>query len=126
MARVCVFDINETLGEPKENVAGYAVCYLLSDDEQKDVTLLMGSNDQGKIYLNGTEVVKFESGRGIDKLLPAVDRTLDEAEPDQEAVVGGPGPEGTGAAVAPGAGRGGVRGEHARPSVLGPVRGARG
>jgi hypothetical protein len=39
----------------------------VSDDEQKDVTLLMGSNDLGRIYLNGKEVVKSDSERAIDK-----------------------------------------------------------
>src|SRR5436190_14876634 len=52
------FDVNEILGSQTENAAGYFVAYINVPAEKKDVTLLMGSNDQGKVYLNGKEVVK--------------------------------------------------------------------
>jgi hypothetical protein len=51
------FDINELLGNQNDDVICYAVCYVVSPDEQKDVILAMGSNDQGKVYVNGKEVV---------------------------------------------------------------------
>jgi len=51
----------------QQNATGYAVTYLIADAEQKDVTLQMGSNDQAKIYVNGKQVVKNETARGIDK-----------------------------------------------------------
>jgi hypothetical protein len=61
------FDVNEILGSPTENSAGYFVAYVVLPNEKKDVQLLMGSNDQGKVYLNGKEVVKYDSTRSFDK-----------------------------------------------------------
>jgi len=61
------FDVNEILGSPTENAAGYFVAYVVFPAEKKDVQLLMGSNDQGKVYLNGKEVVKYDSTRSFDK-----------------------------------------------------------
>ena len=61
------FDVNDILGAQTEDSVSYSVCYILADDEMKDVQLLMGSNDQGKAYLNEKEVVKFTSGRTLDK-----------------------------------------------------------
>ncbi len=61
------FDVNEILGSPTENVAGYFVAYINVPAEKKDVTLLMGSNDQGKVYFNGKEVVKSDLARSFDK-----------------------------------------------------------
>jgi hypothetical protein len=48
-------------------VAGYAVAYVESADEVKDVTLLMGTNDQGKVFLNGKELAKFAETRSLEK-----------------------------------------------------------
>jgi hypothetical protein len=61
------FDLNELLGERHENVLGYLVTYVVADKDMPDVVLQMGSNDQGKIFLNGKEVVKFTETRAIDK-----------------------------------------------------------
>jgi tetratricopeptide (TPR) repeat protein len=41
----------------------YAVCYVSCDAEQKDVVLSVGSDDQAKIYLNGSEVYRCASPR---------------------------------------------------------------
>ena len=61
-------DFNEVLkAEAETNVAAYAVAYVEAADEVKDVTLLMGSNDQGKVYLNGKELAKFSETRGLEK-----------------------------------------------------------
>jgi len=60
-------DFNKTLGTDNENVVGYLVAYVFCDKAMPDVTLLMGSNDQGKVYLNGKEVVKNTEGRTLDK-----------------------------------------------------------
>lgn len=63
-----VIDFNEILkAEGEMNVAAYAVAYVDSPEEMKDVTLLMGSNDQGKVYLNGKELAKFTEGRSLEK-----------------------------------------------------------
>ena len=60
-------DLNKTLATDNENVVGYLVAYVVCDKEMPDLTLLMGSNDQGKVYLNGKEVVKNTEGRTLDK-----------------------------------------------------------
>ena len=54
-------------GGATEDVAAYLVAYVFADDEMKDVTAVMSSNDQGKLYLNGKEVIKFTETRVIDK-----------------------------------------------------------
>jgi hypothetical protein len=62
-----LFDFNEILGSPHENVAGYMVAYLVCDKELTDLALLIGSNDQARIYLNGKEVFRFTEARPIEK-----------------------------------------------------------
>lgn len=60
------FDINEILGEPTNNAVAYAVAYVEAPAAMKDVQLAMGSNDQGKAFLNGKEVVKFTDTRSLE------------------------------------------------------------
>jgi hypothetical protein len=60
------FDVNELTGGMHENVTAYAVCYVVVPAEVTGAQLLMGSNDQGKVYLNGKEVVKFADTRTLD------------------------------------------------------------
>lgn len=60
------FDVNEILGRAHENVTAYAVAYVVAPKEITGAQLLMGSNDQGKVYLNGKEVVKFAETRTLD------------------------------------------------------------
>ena len=52
--------------ERGEYVAGYAVAYINADAETK-ATLSVGTNDQGKAWLNGQQVVKFAETRTLDK-----------------------------------------------------------
>ena len=61
------FDFAVILGQVTEQSIGYAVAYLVADEEMKGLTLQMGSNDQGKVYLNGKELVKFTETRTVDK-----------------------------------------------------------
>jgi hypothetical protein len=49
-----------------EYVAGYAVAYILADAPM-DVTLALGTNDQGKAWLNGKEVFKFLDTRVLER-----------------------------------------------------------
>lgn len=60
------FDVNVILGGANENVTAYAVAYVVAPKEVTGAQLLMGSNDQGKVYLNGKEVVKFTDTRTLD------------------------------------------------------------
>ena len=61
------FDFAEILGQITEQSIAYAVAYVVSDAELSGLTLQMGSNDEGKVYLNGKELVKFAETRTIDK-----------------------------------------------------------
>jgi hypothetical protein len=60
---------------PGEQVAAYAVAYVIADAEMK-VTLALGTNDQGKAWLNGKEVFKFAETRVLEKDASRVDVTL--------------------------------------------------
>jgi len=61
------FDFAVILGQITEQSIGYAVAYVVADAEMTGLTLQMGSNDQGKVYLNGKELVKFAETRTVDK-----------------------------------------------------------
>jgi serine/threonine protein kinase/WD40 repeat protein len=56
-----LIDFNAILAQQTEWSAGYAVCYIRSEVEQRGLQLFVGSDDQSKIYLNGKEVYKFLS-----------------------------------------------------------------
>jgi hypothetical protein len=58
-----------------EYVAGYAVAYVVAE-EGMAVGLSLGTNDQGKVWLNGKEVFKFDGARTLDKDSDRVDVTL--------------------------------------------------
>lgn len=60
------FDVNELVGGMNENVTAYAVAYVVAAKEVTGAQLLMGSNDQGKVWLNGKEAVKFTETRTLD------------------------------------------------------------
>jgi len=62
-----LLNFNTFLGQQTEDSVGYAVCYLVTDDEIKDLTMKTGSDDQAKVYLNGKEIFKNEEARPADK-----------------------------------------------------------
>ena len=69
-------DFRQAFGaERGEDAAGYAVAYVIADDEMK-VKLSIGSNDQCKIWLNGKQVIKFAETRTLDKDTDSADVTL--------------------------------------------------
>jgi hypothetical protein len=49
-----------------EQVAGYAVAYVIAETPM-NVTLALGTNDQGKAWLNGKEVFKFQETRVLER-----------------------------------------------------------
>jgi hypothetical protein len=53
-----VIDLNAILGQVSTQSVAYAVCYLQSDAEQRGLSMLVGSDDEAKVYLNGKEVYK--------------------------------------------------------------------
>lgn len=60
-------DFRESFGAAlRDYAAAYAVTYVTAPEDMK-VTLTMGSNDQGKVWLNGKEVVKNTIGRGLER-----------------------------------------------------------
>jgi hypothetical protein len=67
MAEDHIVDFNKFVGETKENSVAYAVAYIVADDDKKDVTLKIGSDDGCKLYLNGKEVGKVVEERALDK-----------------------------------------------------------
>jgi hypothetical protein len=69
-------DFLQAFGKERgEDVAGYAVAYVIADDEMK-VRLSMGSNDQFKAWLNGQPVLKFTDTRTLEKDTESGDVTL--------------------------------------------------
>lgn len=60
-------NFNTFLGKETENSVGYAVCYLVADNEMSGLKMKTGSDDQAKIYLNGKEIWKNAEARGLDK-----------------------------------------------------------
>jgi len=60
-------DLNATIGTANEDVVGYLVTYVVADKDMPDLTLLIGSNDEAKVYLNGKEVIKFDQTRTVEK-----------------------------------------------------------
>jgi len=51
-----VIDFNQILGEITEWSVAYAVCYLQSETAQTGLQMVVGSDDEAKIYLNGKEI----------------------------------------------------------------------
>ena len=71
-----LIDFRQSFGaERGEDAAGYAVAYVIADDEMK-VKLSIGSNDQCKVWLNGKQVIKFADTRTFDKDTDSADVTL--------------------------------------------------
>ena len=52
--------------ERGEDVAAYAVAYVIADEEMK-VKLSIGSNDQSKVWVNGRQIIKFAETRTLEK-----------------------------------------------------------
>jgi hypothetical protein len=60
-------DFKELHPQQGEHVVGWAVAYVVSPADKSGLTLKMNSNDQGKVYLNGKELVKFTDTRTLEK-----------------------------------------------------------
>ncbi len=54
-------------GQRAEDVAAYAVAYVVAAEEMKDVKLFIGSNDQARVYLNGQRVLQVDKPRTLQK-----------------------------------------------------------
>ena len=60
-------DLNGILNQQTEKTVGYAVSYISSETERTNLFLKMGSNDQGKVYLNGKLLLKTTEPRALDQ-----------------------------------------------------------
>jgi hypothetical protein len=56
-------DFNAILGRETTQSVAYAVCYIRSEIEQRGLRMLVGSDDQAKVYLNGKEASKSPVAR---------------------------------------------------------------
>ncbi len=54
-------------GQGAEDAVAYAVCYVVSAEELRDVRIFIGSNDQARVYLNGRSVLLNERSRTLEK-----------------------------------------------------------
>ena len=73
-------DFLQSFGKTRgEYVAGYAVAYVIADEEMK-VTLAVSSNDQGKAWLNGKQVFKFVDTRTLEKDTDLTEVTLSKGQ----------------------------------------------
>jgi len=56
-------DFNAILGRETTQSVAYAVCYIRSETEQRGLQMLLGSDDQARVYLNGKQVYKSPAAR---------------------------------------------------------------
>jgi hypothetical protein len=60
------FDFNAVLNSADDHVAGFIVTYIECDQAMTNVTMALGSNDQGRLYLNGTDIYAFTEARTLE------------------------------------------------------------
>ena len=60
------FDFNAILESLNDRAAGYMVTYIECDQEMPDVTMAVGSNDEGQIYLNGEDIYAVQEARPLE------------------------------------------------------------
>jgi hypothetical protein len=60
-----VIDFIAILGRETDLSVAYAICYIRSEAKQRRLRMLVGSDDEAKVYLNGQEVHKSPSPRGF-------------------------------------------------------------
>jgi hypothetical protein len=60
-------DLNAICNAETEKAMAYAVAYVRAEEERKNLKLKMGSNDEGKVFLNGKVLLKATEGRTLDQ-----------------------------------------------------------
>jgi hypothetical protein len=71
-----VLDFDATLGQETIGSVAYAVCYIQSEGEQRGLQMLVGSQNEAKVYLNGSEVYKAAVPHGtvaVQETVPGID-----------------------------------------------------
>ena len=60
------FDFNAILKTVNDHAAGFMVTYIECDQAMTNVTMTLGSNDQGRLYLNGKDIYVFTEARILE------------------------------------------------------------
>lgn len=60
------FDFNAALKGAYDRAMGYMVTYIECDQEMRDVIMALGSNDEGRLYLNGVDIYVFAEPRTLE------------------------------------------------------------
>jgi hypothetical protein len=63
-----VVNFNEVTGRVADRSVVYAACYIESDHARDGLWLQVGSDDQGKVYLNGREIYQCRQIRDVSSL----------------------------------------------------------
>jgi WD40 repeat protein len=71
-----ILNFNRFVGTVTAGSVAYAVCYVISQTERKDLLLQVGSDDQAKMYLNGHPVYKYTEVRALEVVDPIGPVTL--------------------------------------------------
>ena len=53
--------------QKSDNVFAYAIAYVYCDDAMRDLKVLVGSNDQCRVYVNGVSVLQVEKSRSLER-----------------------------------------------------------
>ncbi len=60
-------DLKKFVGDQKsDNVFAYAVAYIACEEEIRDVKVLAGTNDAGRVYINGKVIFSYEKSRSLE------------------------------------------------------------
>lgn len=60
------FDFNASLNSVNDRAMGYIVAYIECDEEMPGVIMAVGSNDEGRLYLNGVDIYVFAEPRTLE------------------------------------------------------------
>ena len=60
------FDFNAALKSVNDRAMGYAVTYIQCEEEMPGVIMALGSNDEGRLYLNGVDIYLFAEPRTLE------------------------------------------------------------
>jgi hypothetical protein len=70
-----LIDFDAILGHVTPHSVAYAVCYIQSEQEQRGLQMLVGSQDEAKVYLDGKEVYKAALPHGtvaVEETVPGI------------------------------------------------------
>jgi hypothetical protein len=60
------FDFNAILKSVNDHAVGYMATYIECEQEMPGVIMAVGSNDEGRIYFNGTDIYAFTEPRPLE------------------------------------------------------------